>query len=133
MPAALWKGELKSKGKGKTSLHFNGCDETIELVLRTVISVNQLSVYRAAADLCKELTRDSAGAGKPAANRNLESMVIPTEFPTADPVSQADAEVQRKLLREYEQKFALDGEGPDDMETSSRESTLYFEMRKHPV
>ena len=33
-------------------------------------------------------------------------MVIPTEFLTANLVSQTDAEVQRKLLREYEQKFA---------------------------
>ena len=33
-------------------------------------------------------------------------MVMPTEFPTANPVSQTDAEVQGKLLREYEQKFA---------------------------
>ena len=44
--------------------------------------------------------------GNPAANENLESMVIPTEFPNANPMSQTDAEVQRKLLREYEQKFA---------------------------
>ena len=33
-------------------------------------------------------------------------MVIPTEFPTAGPVAQTDAEVQGDLLREYEQKFA---------------------------
>ena len=33
-------------------------------------------------------------------------MVIPTEVPTANPTSQTDAEVQRKLLREFEQKFA---------------------------
>ena len=39
---ALERGELKSKGKGKKSIHSNGSDETIELILRTVISVNQL-------------------------------------------------------------------------------------------
>ena len=33
-------------------------------------------------------------------------MVIPTEFPTADPFSQTDAEVQGNLLREYEEKFS---------------------------
>ena len=32
------------------SIHFNGSEETIELILRTVISVNQLSVYGAVAD-----------------------------------------------------------------------------------
>ena len=87
-------------------IHFSGGDDTIELILRTVISVNQLSVYGAVADLCRELARDSRCAAKPAANENLESMVIPTEFPIANPISQTDAEVQRKLLSEYEQKFA---------------------------
>ena len=32
---ALERGELKSKGKGVKSIHFNGSDDTIELILRT--------------------------------------------------------------------------------------------------
>ena len=52
------------------------------------------------------IARDSRGAGKPAANDSLESMVIPTGFLAADPVSQTDAEVQGKLLRKYVQRFA---------------------------
>ena len=40
--SALERGEWKSKGKGNKSIHFNGSDETIELILRTIISVNQL-------------------------------------------------------------------------------------------
>ena len=88
------------------TIHFNGSDDTIELILRTIVSVSQLSIYGAVEGLCKELARDPSGAGKPAANNNLESMVIPTEFLTANLVSQTDAEVQRKLLHEYEQKFA---------------------------
>ena len=47
--SALERGELKSKGNGVKSIHFNGGDDTIELILRTIISVNQLSVYGAAA------------------------------------------------------------------------------------
>ena len=58
------------------------------------------------ADLCRELARNSRGTEKPAANENVESMVIPTEFPSAIPISQTDAEVSGNLLREYEQKFA---------------------------
>ena len=88
------------------SIHFNGSDDTIELILRTVISVNQLSIYGAVADLWKELARDSRGTKNTAANDTLESMVIPTEFSSANPISQTDAEVQGNLLREYEQKFA---------------------------
>ena len=32
--SAMERGELKSKGKGNKSIHFNGSDETIELILR---------------------------------------------------------------------------------------------------
>ena len=48
---ALERGDLRSKEKGKTSIHFSGIDENIELFLRTVISATQLSVYGATADL----------------------------------------------------------------------------------
>ena len=66
--SALERGELRSKEKGKKSIHFNGSEENIELILRTVISVNQLSVYGAVADLCKELSKDSKVSGKLDAN-----------------------------------------------------------------
>ena len=62
--SALERGELKSKGKGIKSIHFNGSDDTIELTLRTIISVSQLSVYGAVADVCGEWARDSKGAGR---------------------------------------------------------------------
>ena len=62
--SALKRGELRSKAKGKRSIHFNGSEENIELILHTIISVNQLSIYGAAADLCKELSNDSEVAGK---------------------------------------------------------------------
>ena len=94
------------KSKGKESIHFNGSDETTGLSLRTIISVIQLRINRAEADLWKELARVSSSAGKPAANENLGTMVIPAEFPTANTISQTDADAQGNLLREYEQKFA---------------------------
>ena len=65
--SALGRGELRSEGKGKKSIHFNGGEENIELILRTVISANQLSVYGAVADLCRELSGDSIASGKSAA------------------------------------------------------------------
>ena len=51
---AFERGELKGKEHGKKSIHSNGSDENIELLLRTAISANQLSVYEAIADLCNE-------------------------------------------------------------------------------
>ena len=41
-------------------------------------SVNQLSIYEAVADLCKELSKDSEVVERLAANEDLESMEIPT-------------------------------------------------------
>ena len=55
--SALERGELKSKGKGMQSIHFNGSDEPIDLIFRTIISVNQLSIYQAVADLWRVTQR----------------------------------------------------------------------------
>ena len=49
----LGKRRIESEGKGVKSIHFNGSDETIELVLRKIISVNQLSIYGAVAACVK--------------------------------------------------------------------------------
>ena len=43
----LSRGTLKSKGGGTLSLHFYADGDTIETVFRTIISVNQLSIYGA--------------------------------------------------------------------------------------
>ena len=44
------RGTLKSKGGGQLSVHFYADGDTIETVLRTIISVNQLSIYGAVSD-----------------------------------------------------------------------------------
>ena len=148
--SALKRGELRSKAKGKRSIHFNGSEENIELILHTIISVNQLSTYGAAAELCKELSNDSEVGGKLAANEDLEPMEIPRELATDDP--QTNARLEGNLLRDYEHKFEqlpedqklsklccddglkilekgqffikLDEEGPDEMKNLRREYTL---------
>ena len=66
--SALERGDFRSKEKGKKSNHFNGGEETVELILRTIISVNQLSSYGVVADLCNKISADSEDAGKLAAN-----------------------------------------------------------------
>ena len=50
----LARGTLKSKGGGKLSTHFCADGDTIETVFRTIISVNQLSIYGAVPDMCEE-------------------------------------------------------------------------------
>ena len=47
----LSRGTLKSKGGGKLSIHFCADGDTIETVFRTILSVNQLSIYGAVSDV----------------------------------------------------------------------------------
>ena len=50
----LSRGVLESKGGGKFLIHYYADSGTIETVLRTIVSVNQLSLYGAVADMCEE-------------------------------------------------------------------------------
>ena len=50
----LSRGQLKSKGKGKVSIHFSADPYTIDTIYRIILSVNQLSVYGAVAAVCEE-------------------------------------------------------------------------------
>ena len=43
----LSRGQLKSEGHGKLSIHFGATQETIETIFRIIISANQLSLYGA--------------------------------------------------------------------------------------
>ena len=76
-PVPLGEEIYEAKEGEKKSIHFNGSDENIELLLRTVTSANQLSVYGAIADLCNELSEDLRDSGKPAAPDHLETMEVP--------------------------------------------------------
>ena len=51
----LSRGQLKSKGGGKLSIHYCADVETIKTVFRTIISVNQLSLYGAVAECVKNM------------------------------------------------------------------------------
>ena len=103
--SASERGELKSKGGGKK--------KPFELILRTIISVNQLSIHGAVADLCKEWIQIPKNKLKV---RFCESLVIPTEIPNANAISQSLTSLaQGDLLQEYERKFA---ELPDDQKLS---------------
>ena len=64
-------------------LHFCGDPQTVDVIFRTIISVNQLSIYGAVADMCDELASRisdcSESTGRPAAEDTTETMVVPTD------------------------------------------------------
>ena len=75
--SAFARRESRSKRGRKKSTHFSGSTETIELLLRTVISANQLSIYGAVADLCDEVPKRARALGKSAAPMYLKKVEIP--------------------------------------------------------
>ena len=48
----LSRGNLKSKGHGKLSIHFAADQETIETIFRIIVFAYQLSLYGAVAKMC---------------------------------------------------------------------------------
>ena len=61
----LSRGQLKSKGQGKLSIHFAADEYTIETIFRIILSVNQLSVYGAVAAICEEFENHQDGSREP--------------------------------------------------------------------
>ena len=60
----LSRGQLKSKGRGKLSIHFTADQDTIDTIYRIILSVNQLSVYGAVATMCEEFETHQDGSGR---------------------------------------------------------------------
>ena len=60
----LSRGNLKSKGHGKLSIHFAADQETIETIFLMIVFANQLSLYGAVANMCEdfETHQDRSGA-----------------------------------------------------------------------
>ena len=50
----LSRSGLKRKGHGKLWIHYAIVLETIEIIFRIIVSVNQLSLYGAVAEMCEE-------------------------------------------------------------------------------
>ena len=113
---AFERGSLRSKGGGQVSFHFCGDDNTAELYLRTIIFVNQLSVYGAVPEMCDELALENLWFFRKyretCAQNNSETMLVPTELSTTTKPLLTNETVQGNLVREYERKFA---HLPDDI------------------
>ena len=50
----LSRGQLKSKGHGKLSIHYAAVQETIQTIFRIIVSANQLSLHGTIANMCEE-------------------------------------------------------------------------------
>ena len=72
----LSRGRLKSKGHGKLSIHYAADLETITTVFRTIISVTQLSLYGAVAEVCEEKDSFHERTERPVVMRQSSSSLV---------------------------------------------------------
>ena len=79
----LSRGQLKSKGHGKLSIHFGATQQTIETIFRIIVSANQLSLYGAVAEMCEEYESLHDRSGRPdmVMGQSIVLSVIKTEVP----------------------------------------------------
>ena len=76
----LSRGTLKSKGGGKLATHFCADGWTIETVFRTIISVDQLSIYGAVSDGCEEYSSCQTSTGRLVVAVQSDSFLAPADL-----------------------------------------------------
>ena len=97
----LSRGKLKSKGKGKVSIHFSAEPETIDTIYRIILSVNQLSVYGAVAAICEEFVGQPDNTGQPVV---LEGQSIVLGEVEAEAPAQEEPQNSNVALQKYFQQ-----------------------------
>ena len=100
----LSRGTLKSKGGGKLSIHFCADEGTIETVFRTIISVNQLSIYGAVSDLREEYKSCHVRTGRPVLVGQSDPLFVPTSSLMKTPTPSTDDPAQEDLLQRYQER-----------------------------
>ena len=100
----LSRGTLKSKGGGKLSIHFCADEGTIETVFRTIISVNQLSIYGAVPDLCEEYSCCQTRTGRPVLAGQSDPLFAPANLLIMTPRLSIEIPAQENLLQKYQER-----------------------------
>ena len=103
-----FRGQLRSKGHGKLSIHFAATQETIETIFRIIVSANQLSLYGAVAEMCEEYEslHDRSGRLDMVMGQSIVLSAIKTEVsldcddPNQDLLLQQDGERIEKLSQQ---------------------------------
>ena len=98
----LSRGQLKSKGRGKLSIHF-AADFTIDTIFRIILSVNQLSVYGAVAALCEEFESHQDGSEEP--EILMGQSIVLGEIKAEVPLQNEDSMNDQILWQQYIQQI----------------------------
>ena len=97
----LSRGQLKSKGKGKVSIHFSADSDTVDTIYRIILSANQLSIYGAVAAICDEYEGHPDSTGEPVI---LEGQSIVLREVKAEAPAREELEDAKIILQKYFQQ-----------------------------
>ena len=97
------RGQLKSKGHGKLSIHYCADQGTIETIFRTIVSAKQLSLYGAVANMCEEYESFHDRSGQ--LDKVLGQSIVPSEIKTEVPLENDDPAYQNFVLQQYEERI----------------------------
>ena len=98
----LSRGQLRSKGYGKLSIHYAADLETIETIFRIIVSANQLSLYGAVAEMCEEYESLHERTERPVV---MEQSVVLSAIKTEVPLENDDPAYQNFLFQKYEERI----------------------------
>ena len=101
----LSRGRLKSKGHGQLSIHYCADLQTIQTVFRTIISVNQLILYGAVAEMCEEYESFYDRTGKPVVGEQSSSSFVLSVIKTEVPLDCDDLARKDLLLQQYGERI----------------------------
>ena len=100
----LSRGTLKSKGGGQLLTHFCADDDTIETVFRTIISVNQLSIYGAVSDLCEEYSSCRTRTGRLVLAEQSDPLFASADLLITTPTPSIDIPAQEDKLQKHKER-----------------------------
>ena len=99
----LSRGQLRSKGQGKLSIHFAAVQETIETLFRIIVSASQLSLYGAVAQMCEEYESLHDRSERP--DMVMGQSIVLGAIKTEVHLENDDPACQNFLLQQYEERF----------------------------
>ena len=99
------RGQLKSKGHGKLSIHYSADLETVETFFRIIVSANQLSLYGAVAEICEEYESLHERSVTPVVMRQSSSSLVLSEIKTEVLLDCDDPVNQDLLLQQYGERI----------------------------
>ena len=96
------RGQLKSKGHGKLSIHFAADLVTIQTIFRIIVSANQLSLYGAVAEMCEEYESFRERPERPVV---MGQSIVLSAIKAEVSLENNDPAYQSLLFQQYEERI----------------------------